>query len=541
MSSAPNNKKQKADKKETAAGDIKKRLETIIEHLNKGLVDREEHIKLALLTMLSGENLILIGPPGTAKSEIARRLNSIIKGGNYFEYLLTKFTTPEELFGPLSIKELEKDRFKRQTESYLPQAHIGFLDEIFKANSAILNSLLTLVNERLFHNGAVKEETELLSIISASNELPIGDSELEALYDRFLTRIVVDNVGHDRLHELIYADTSFNGIAEELSFSVDEIKEFHEMAALVQIPDNIARLLISIKKELDDELQSDDGEDEESGFERISDRRFKKAIKLLKSSAYSNGRDVVNLLDVSLLYHCFWNSPEKRDRVKEVVLAKLPVIEGHEAKKIKVIYNEWLEKFNKVFSYHKVNSDGNELYIDSTGMETTDSKNRYHEVDKNGKYIYKDKYNGSIISHSESRAEYPRNNDYKAVYKFSKNKPLIAGGYQEYIKAFDDIIPKEFLPSLEPILSKVKEEYDSISKIYQTALQHKGAVESDYNSHIWINKEDLADWKRQSLIDFEKTAKIEQNFKKLLDNVQEACGLAQESQDEYVQEIAGRR
>lgn len=171
---------------------MKKKLEKLIEDLNKGLVGREETIKLSLLTLLTQENLILFGPPGTAKSEVSRRISKVIADGDYFEYLLTKFTTPEEIFGPLSISDLKQDRFHRKTDGYMPTSHTVFLDEIFKANSSILNSLLTIMNEKIFHNGNQKEETCLISLVGASNENPVSDSELNALYDRFLVREVVN-------------------------------------------------------------------------------------------------------------------------------------------------------------------------------------------------------------------------------------------------------------------------------------------------------------------------------------------------------------
>ena len=155
-------------------------------------------VRLLLLAAMAGEHILLIGPPGTAKSEVGRRLSKLISG-SYFERLLTRFSVPEELFGPLSMRALEDDKYVRQTRGYLPEAEVAFIDEIFKANSAILNTLLTLVNERLFDNGSTRVRVPLLTTVAASNELPESE-ELDALYDRFLVRRQVSQVSASGKH-----------------------------------------------------------------------------------------------------------------------------------------------------------------------------------------------------------------------------------------------------------------------------------------------------------------------------------------------------
>ena len=139
--------------------------------LERGLIEREAEARLLLLALVGGEHLLLLGPPGTAKSELCRRL-SAVAGLTYFERTLTRFSTPEELFGPLSLTALERDEFLRATAGYAPDAELLFIDEIFKSNSAILNTLLTLLNERLFDNGASRARVPLLSAVAASNEGP---------------------------------------------------------------------------------------------------------------------------------------------------------------------------------------------------------------------------------------------------------------------------------------------------------------------------------------------------------------------------------
>jgi MoxR-like ATPase len=298
---------------------IKERIVTLLIQLNHGLVDRDTTLKSALLSILAGENILLIGPPGTAKSLIARRITQSFTHEHqantipYFEYLLTKFSTPEEIFGPLSISELKQDRFKRNTAGYLPSVKIAFLDEIFKASSSILNALLTIMNERVYHNGTIAEKVPLKALIAASNELPTGQEELNALYDRFLVRSFVDYVSEDKLQHLFELSED-KDIEDPLTR--DDLQQLDNSISSITIPDNIKQAVQDIWREHKETFKED-------RREQLSDRRLIKVIKLLRVSAATNGRNEVDLSDVLLLKDCLWNHPDNIATVQELIVQTL--------------------------------------------------------------------------------------------------------------------------------------------------------------------------------------------------------------------------
>lgn len=273
--------------------------------LNTKYYERENEIEAMLTAIIARQHILLIGPAGTGKSAISSELSKIVNGSNYFQWLLTRFSTPEELFGFLSLKDLEQGIYKRNTAGKLPECHFAFLDEIFKTNSAILNSLLTLINERLFYNNGTPFKTPLMSIIGSSNEYPEEGEGLEALFDRFLLRFEVEYIKDEsNFIEMMKG----NGHNEQLpAISLDELLQYQFLADMTVIPDSVYHVLGDIRRYLLDE-----------GI-RPSDRRFKQSLYLLKAKAFIEGRQDVQISDILLLKNTLWETVDQKDLTIQIV------------------------------------------------------------------------------------------------------------------------------------------------------------------------------------------------------------------------------
>ena len=312
------------------------RIEKLLTILKQGLYEKDEAIRLALLTAISGESIFFLGAPGCAKSMIARRIVQAFKsdekeGLKYFEYLMNQFSTPEDIFGNISLRALNgdgesgKEEYKRITDGFLPQADIAFLDEIWKASPAIQNTLLTIINERKFHNGGKVEDVPLKALFAASNELPTKNEGLEALYDRFILRLVVDFIqNEDSFFEMIDDSNSTDFTISEndknLLISNEDLENWREQIDKVKLSDAAIDVISAIRKELTLQNEKLSEEDKKNGelFE-VGDRRWKKIAHILKTSAFLNDRNEVDLMDCSLIENCIWGTEKQQKKAKEIV------------------------------------------------------------------------------------------------------------------------------------------------------------------------------------------------------------------------------
>lgn len=308
-----------------ADSDIKVRMEKLVDSLNEGLHERREHVAVALLAALSGQNIFLLGPPGTAKSLLARRLSSIFNlednSDSYFEYLMHRFSTPEDIFGPVSIAGLKEDKYTRKIKGFLPSARFAFLDEIWKSGPAVLNTLLTIINEKKFRNGAELCDVPLKTLIAASNETPPEGQGLEALYDRFIVRLYsppikkVENF-EKFLQEKAVADCA---ACNEFFIHQEEWDKWLKGMREVRVSPETMTVIRVIRLRLAERGDPESMEQEEKSKVYVSDRRWKKAVSLLQAGAYFCGRTTTNLADTMLLCHCLWTTVENKEEVIRVV------------------------------------------------------------------------------------------------------------------------------------------------------------------------------------------------------------------------------
>lgn len=285
-------------------------IKSLIKIISEGIYEKQHILAMSLLCAVAGESIFLLGPPGTAKSLVARRLKLIFRGGKSFEYLMSRFSTPDEIFGPVSISLLKnEDKYERVVDGFLPTADVVFLDEIWKAGPSIQNALLTAINEKIFQNGRNIVRLPMKALIAASNELPAEDEGLEALWDRFLVRMVSNCIKSESTFFKMIKQKPLNTIEVpfDLQLTEETYSEWQAKTDDISIPDDVCNVISYIRKFLKEEAKKEDVN--EMDF-YISDRRWKKCFHLMQASAFLNGRKTIDVTDIPLLFSCLWNKAE---------------------------------------------------------------------------------------------------------------------------------------------------------------------------------------------------------------------------------------
>ena len=342
----------------------KEKIEKILAELSTGLFEREECLKLVLLSMFAGKSIFLYGPPGTAKSMIARRAslafdtlgnsripsensripnenstensripnensteNSRIPNKNkgFFAYLMNRFSTPEEIFGPIDISELKKNNLTRKTDGYLPTAHFAFLDEIWKSSPAILNTLLTIINERIYRDGNTDVKVPLKGIVCASNEFPPANQGLEALYDRMILRYFVKPLNEKENFEKLFKSKQSTEPSVSMSFSADELDTVLKNRENIDFSPQAMSLVHELRSQIDQINANEEyraeilGEIEDFTPIYVSDRRWKECASLLQTAALLSDRQQVESYDLALLVHALWSDESNKELISKIL------------------------------------------------------------------------------------------------------------------------------------------------------------------------------------------------------------------------------
>ena len=313
------------------------RFKLLLQEMNRGIYEKNTEISLSLLAALAGESVILLGPPGVAKSMVARQLKTAFRDAQSFEYLMSRFSTPDEIFGPVSIQKLKtSDTYERAVEGYLPTADVVFLDEIWKAGPAIQNTLLTVINEKIFRNGNREMHLPLKLLVAASNELPAKGEGLEALWDRFVIRIESRPIKLEKnframlleshadfsrsTRALGHADFADNADFSDLKITAEEYAEWAEKICKIGVKEEVLDAISAIRKSLR-AVNVDEAAERRNIY--VSDRRWKNIVRLLRTSAFMQDREEVDICDLLPIYHCLWQEPEERDAIRCIVIRAL--------------------------------------------------------------------------------------------------------------------------------------------------------------------------------------------------------------------------
>ena len=482
----------------------KNRIKALLEQLNERVYEKEHVIALALLSALAGESIFLLGPPGVAKSMVARRLKLAFRNASAFEYLMSRFSTPDEIFGPVSISKLkDEDTYERMVDGYLPTADVVFLDEIWKAGPAIQNALLTVINEKIYRNGQFSIHVPLKGLIAASNELPAIGQGLEALWDRFLIRLMVTGVEDmgefDRM--IASTDESEPVIDEALSVLEEEYVSWMNELSQVKVHYSIFDVVHHLKESIEAFNQRIQNDGSAMATLYVSDRRWKKIIKLLRASAYLNGRDTIHLSDCLLISHCLWNEVDQMEEVVAMVQEAIRwCAEGYllNTQDMKDHLTEIREKLSSENTIRENFDAGIQLvdqyYYQIEGVRMRERllifASDYQQLDDVGKlfFLHKEKYKANCcvlkkydpVLHSKAHP--------KQIYTLKRSvRAININGFEYKVLCHEGCAPPPPLPPETDMNALICEMGQKISRAEMEWESVLGAELADLDTHLFLN------------------------------------------------------
>ena len=484
--------------------ELKLRIESLLQQLNERVFEKEHVVALSLLSAVAGESIFLLGPPGVAKSMVARRLKLAFRDAYAFEYLMSRFSTPDEIFGPVSISKLkDADTYERIVDGYLPSATIAFLDEIWKAGPAIQNALLTIINEKIYRNGQFSIRVPLKGLIAASNELPAQGQGLEALWDRFLLRCLVggiEDMGEfDRM--ISSTDETESVVDEQLQITGEEYVRWEKEIAAIKIHYSIFEVIHALKDGIEQYNRQVQNEGGISAPLYVSDRRWKKMVKLLKTSAFLNGSDTIRLSDCTLLSYCLWSETEHMEAIEEMVAAAIrKSAEGYllNIKGLEQDIEELKDCQSSEHSLRELNDPGIQVvdtyYYQVEGVRMRERllifASDYRHLDKTGKlfYLHKDKYkaNCCILKKYDSvlHAKVPRSK----IYTLKRGtRSVYINNYEYHLMCYENCPPPPSEPEPEDLGMKYRSVTEALKRMEKDWNELLAAETEYYENHLFLS------------------------------------------------------
>ena len=490
---------------------IKDRITQLLQQLNERVYEKEHIIALSLLSAIAGESIFLLGPPGTAKSMVARRLKLAFRQATAFEYLMSRFSTPDEIFGPVSISKLkDEDTYERRVEGYLPTADVVFLDEIWKAGPAIQNALLTVLNEKIYRNGQFAIRVPLKGLIAASNELPAIGQGLEALWDRFLIRLMVTGVEDmgefDRM--IASTDESEPLVEEALSIGNEEYAVWSNEIQQVKIHYSVFEVIHLLKEKINLLNQRIQNDGSAMATLYVSDRRWKKMVKLLRTSAYLNGRETIGLCDCALLAHCLWSEVEQIEEVNQMVQDAIRQCAESYLLDIKDLNDNIRELRESVMSENSIreNFDPGIVLVDNYYYQIEGVRMRerllifasdYQQLDDNGKlfFLQKEKYKANTCTLKKYDPMLHAKATPKQIYTLKRGlRSILINGFEYKVLCHENAAPPVPLPTeadIETKFSNMGETIGYAEKNWEALWSTEMGVLED---HLFLN-----DYEKRSL------------------------------------------